>query len=495
MDTSTPRFARLNKQYEGILQGRTEISARNAPQFIEALCSQPVPTACIDKLISSKNGLKALQSAISVDLSANFCNTYASDFLQYVSSREIATVGGGDILRKLLRCVVDPPFILRAFITSLQARELTDRAELSLSWLLVQLMTLPGDLSSPFETLIDDSESLLDILLSSSQQDVRSNAEKIKLILDSRRLGVPVDAEFSPGGRHDNDKVDYREISILPTADEITSTKPPFLRRSDALKDPKSIETRMADYLDNHFRLLREDMIYELREETQSLLKKKTPNPRSTIIAGLQLRSVHHERPADNDKAKREHWAITLHALSGLSPLTSMPQGKRKSWLLDSKRFLKHRSMACIIIGNSLVALSTINRNEELIAQSPPVIMIHLEGQATVVKALLKLKAAENIKLVQINTALFAYEPVLKALQQMNTVPLSRELLYWTSTTTTSKSYIIPQDIIDRIRANRSKGLKEILQTASAIRLDDSQSSSLLLGLTETVSLIQGPPG
>jgi hypothetical protein len=49
--------------------------------------------------------------------------------------------------------------------------------------------------------------------------------------------------------------------------------------------------------------------------------------------------------------------------------------------------------------------------------------------------------------------------------------------------------------VITAIEANRSGNLQQLLQTPNPIQLDRSQASSILSGLTQRVSLIQGPPG
>ena len=49
------------------------------------------------------------------------------------------------------------------------------------------------------------------------------------------------DAEAKPGGRHDNDHADHREISIMPTADELLSKDRPFFRTADFIDDPKIV--------------------------------------------------------------------------------------------------------------------------------------------------------------------------------------------------------------------------------------------------------------
>eukprot|EP00961_Rhodomonas_salina_P003425 47639-Rhodomonas_salina.1 len=66
-----------------------------------------------------------------------------------------------------------------------------------------------------------------------------------------------------PGGRHSNDRHDFRDIAIVPTIDELLASDLPFLPAADSdflANDPQS------QYLDRHFRLLREDLTSSLRE-------------------------------------------------------------------------------------------------------------------------------------------------------------------------------------------------------------------------------------
>ena len=53
-----------------------------------------------------------------------------------------------------------------------------------------------------------------------------------------------------PGGRHDNDLADFRDITILLTADEILCRKPPFLR-TPSHHVLSASETLIKVYFDN----------------------------------------------------------------------------------------------------------------------------------------------------------------------------------------------------------------------------------------------------
>jgi hypothetical protein len=70
-------------------------------------------------------------------------------------------------------------------------------------------------------------------------------------------MTLPDVQAIAPGGRHDNDKADFRTIQIVPTIDEITCTQIPWL----PLRTDKE-----TSVLERHFRLLREDMLQPVRE-------------------------------------------------------------------------------------------------------------------------------------------------------------------------------------------------------------------------------------
>jgi len=102
-----------------------------------------------------------------------------------------------------------------------------------------------------------------------------AQGQKIKHIVSTLNSAGGEESESGPGGRHDNDFVDFREVAIHPTADEIISEEQPFLRTADAVEDPTYEGKKLAVHLDNQFRLLREDMLSEMREELSIVSGKK----------------------------------------------------------------------------------------------------------------------------------------------------------------------------------------------------------------------------
>lgn len=72
------RRARLRKNFDAIIDGKTLISPGIGPQFLEAIYTQPEPTITISKLAGSKAGMSALSAAMRYNLSPQFLNTHAS---------------------------------------------------------------------------------------------------------------------------------------------------------------------------------------------------------------------------------------------------------------------------------------------------------------------------------------------------------------------------------------------------------------------------------
>jgi hypothetical protein len=151
--------------------------------------------------------------------------------------------------------------------------------------------------------------------------------------------------------------------------------------------------------------------------------------------------------------------------------------------------------MACLLFDEEPVAFPTINRDEDLLSSNPPIVILQFQGEAGTIKTLHKVKTAKNIKLVQIDTALFSFAPVLKALQAMQKMPLAQELLFWKDDSVLEPPSHLPFSVVGPLQADPFIDLQGLVSIPKPISLDKSQAISLLSGLTQRVSLIQGPPG
>lgn len=494
MDRNTPsaRTARLMKTYTSILHGKVNMAPHLGPLFLEVMYTQQDPVACAGKLVASSSGLSALQTAIRYDLSPKFLNTHATAVLEFLQTPDLKPINNGQFLTDIIIKIVDPPMFWMAFRGAFMNGQLEESASASFGWLLLQLCSLPIDQATPYRQDVD-MPSILDLLANSSSPKIVMLGTKITEILT---IATPVtmapSGEVGPGGRHDNDFADFRMISILPTSGELSSTDTPFLRPSSVLEDPETESNRVAIHLDNQFRLLREDMLYEMREELDVALGGKNGHHKGVKIDGLSVESIDLGSPG-----KRTKWGLVCKCKEDLPQLKGLKETERKKYLDEKKNFFKHQSLACLLAGKEILAFPTINRDEARLAKNPPEIVLQFEITEGTRFALRRLKREHDIRLIQIDTAVFAYEPVLKGLQQAINLPLSSELLLWKKGDVLEEIPTANQATmaINALRKDAHTNLKPLLRTSTDIRLDVSQARSLLSGLTQKVSLIQGPPG
>jgi len=445
--------------------------------------------ASVHRLNNSKEGLNAIQTVMRMDISPTFMNGSATKVLTYFQPPELKDLGGGRYLQQIVTKIADPPIFWDEFVLAFKRGKLEEPATLCFAWLLLQLVSLPRDEAAPYCPVAQDT-TVIDSLAAFQNDDIRTIAHKIRHIVSAHTIGVPVNGDYGPGGRHDNDFEDFRKIVILPTADEITSKEQPFYRTSDELDDPATIDTRLGNYLDNQFRLLREDMVYDMREELEVVQGKKKGHRMGLVVQGLKLLGMSCGTPD-----RRVKWAIQLECTSDLWIFDGVKPKERKAVLQNHRRFAKHGSMTCILINDKVIGFGSIYRDEDLLSEQPPVFMVQLEGEASTVNVLTRLKTASNVKIVQIDTALFAYEPVLKAIQGIKDVPLAEELLLWTEDSHTRPLSFDEPDIVAALKLNPGCELQSYLGTSLSVKLDEQQAASLITGLTQKVSLIQGPPG
>ncbi len=307
-------------------------------------------------------------------------------------------------------------------------------------------------------------------LTSSMNDEICYIGRKIR---DVRTTSQPIDTvdmlSSAPGGRHDNDYADFRQISIMPTQLEIQCTSEAFLRPSSFLEDPATEPYRVAMHLDNQFRLLREEMISEMKEEFYVATGKKKGHHRGVKINGLSLIGIE-----CGPEGKRDKWGLVCECDEDLPQLEKCKGKKeRLAYLTDKSNFFKHQSLICLLAGKNIIGFATINRDEQRLIKNPPQIVLQFEDAQSIKRVLYNFKLQNELTLIQINTAVFAFEPVLNGLQQAKTLPLSSELLLWKQDDLTEVE-VQANIIVQALRLDPRMNLKPILNTPKDIKLDSS---------------------
>ena len=486
------KSSRLRKFLTAVIDGKRAVKNTNdAKLFLEAICDQEDRSGCVEKLVAAPQGLQALKMSLRSDVSAAFINESSVSLLRYIADDSVRQLCSGQLLRDILVAVLEPPTFWNALERCYDERTLSPSGIHAFACLLLELLSSPPAFV-PLN-IFDIAEKALGAggLLESSSTDTRSLAYKIQDAVRCKASGGVALGTTKPGGRHDNDFEDFRQIAIFPTTDEFSAKDQPFYLQSDAVFETEP-EKRAAVHLDNQFRLLREDMLGELRNDLRIAGGSKQGRRVS-----LRLKSLVFHGVDCGTEQRRKQASIALRCYQGLPKLPGMTQNQRKKYYADHRTFLKHMSLGCLLYSNEVVAFVTVDRNEDLLAEDPPIILLQVFGNLAFMKTLISLKAVnqQQFEFVQVDTPFFAYEPVLKCLQEKTSLPLSNELLGLVEPRQLARSPIAPEHVVAKIKQHEGRNLRGLLNLPKDITLDRSQTESLVAGLSQNVSLIQGPPG
>ncbi|KIJ06878.1 hypothetical protein PAXINDRAFT_103194 [Paxillus involutus ATCC 200175] len=215
------RAKQLDKRFHDVLCGKLALE-RTKRHFLEGLCAQTDPVACVNDIVQSARGLESVQDAMRSDLNAKFINSLGSTVIKYL----LRANGVEEILDTVLLKILDPPLFWNKFCEEFEKGNLDDEAQHVFAQLLVHLLKMENKDTTRYRDLAK-KPSILGKLLGSDQPDIRAAGSLIKEILSTTSLAV-ISGPAGPGGRHDNDLINFREISIIPTADEAQCTKAAF---------------------------------------------------------------------------------------------------------------------------------------------------------------------------------------------------------------------------------------------------------------------------
>lgn len=491
---SSARADRLTRFFRAVLNGNRAIRSTNdAKLFFEAVRAQPLPRSSAEALVASPHGLEALQVAVRVDLSPTFIQTQTLPFINYFVDDELKLLADGQILQQVLVAIAQPPTLWSVIVGIAVSSTLNEQGLRTTSWLCYELISLPR--SADVNVLTDvvavaQNRRFLD----SSCPDTRRLGYKIDHILQlhnspSRSSGHA----YGPGGRHDNDFEDFRQISIYPTTDEFLSVERPFYLQAKEVFET-DLSRRSATYLDNMFRLTREDFLGELRSDWQNAQALRRGQKTALTLGCLRPVSLD-----VGDETRRKKCSLAVSCSRGLERMLKIRPGKRRAWLNDNKNFLRHRAFGALYQGREIFGFAFIHRDIDALLLPTPVIILQFTDGTALEKSLVALKMSEGIMFTVVNTPVFAYEPILNRLKNMVELPLQAQLLDPAGI----KDNVAPEIDLEpflKLRAGGNDKATIAIQlphrsSRKSFRLDQTQVQSLINALTCKTSVIQGPPG
>ncbi|KAG0248234.1 hypothetical protein BG011_000303, partial [Mortierella polycephala] len=353
------------------------------------------------------------------------------------------------------------------------------------------------------------------------------------------------------GPRHDNDFAEISQISILPTQEETTCIRPPFLPSNDVPNAPHFLEPGWPRQLDIHFRLYREDMMDALRKGIMaffSALEKTERGHEERLLNRKELR-----KHMDDNVSLNVYGNVTFHGMNctqkqGGSIKISFAQPPQILGVKKDKRRLfwersKKRLMQGSLVGvTSRVGTDPTNTDDSI---GPNFRMIFGVVTSRDIDEMTKDEDVAHIQisltdpnlyLMMLNTATLdgqhdkwflvestgaffeSYRPVLNALKTVDpaTLPFGK---YFAPTAHEKNEILNYGNKIDPPLYARTPGfsfdLSVILkdypfrldvskegsaaQAVNVVRsmstLDDTQATALVETLCREVALISGPPG
>ncbi|KAL4912229.1 P-loop containing nucleoside triphosphate hydrolase protein [Aspergillus aurantiobrunneus] len=483
------RTERLAKFFSLVLSGKRPVTTvENFKLFLEAIQEQNDHAACVEHIIASPAARNAIHVGIRFNIKPDFLNGHATPLIHYLSDPSVRRLCNGTILQEILELIVEPPTVWNAFIQTFREGKLTEPAIQAFAWLLIELLTHP---TTSQINVVNDAKEVdhNGSLLRATSPETRSYGHKLHQILQLKTTNTVIqDSDYIPGGRHDNDHADFRQIAIYPTYDEFRSTEKPFYRRTEEILQ-LPVEARIAGHLDNQFRLLREDMLSEIRDELRVHRGKKGKRRTDSLLQQLSLVNLFN----GTDK-RRYPCGLVISCQKGLETLTNLDTEERKTFLKTSRSYLRNHSFGCLLRGQEIISFATVDRQIDYLLDDPPSIVLRVIGDEALRKALSYFKLNDDIQFLLVDAPVFAYEPILRRLQEKVEIPLSEELLEYESGSAVVHANIVPPTLVSALDED-DPPLQNILKTPTSISLDPSQMESLVCGLTQRVSLIQGPPG
>jgi AAA domain len=500
-DVRRRMYTKLLKDKDAIMN-----NDRDAKRFMEGMATFDEKADLLLSLTDPTTfGLKRIRDILSFVGSIHNVQDLVIPLLQHIMHAECARPLNLEMRNKILAAIVGVPGFLHALEAFEVAKHLSVvHVTLLCSFLIASTRALLEARISPSIIAIakaikdrgdiQESKILCAIILVDEPAQIKKTFASTGT-KNNKDVAIWVTDAVPPGGRHDNDHVNYRNIQVVPTAEELRSQLKPYLPLANGgnaiFQDP------CTKLLDSNFRLLREDAVHTMR---QNILNQERAWPNARIV-GLHC-----------GRAKGKGSDSVFFLVQCDCP-------KSINW--ERSRLLLEGSVIVFCTDGAPVRLGTIVYREcgpeWMDCKSGPRFGVLFESEDDFVlhnqwknKSLGELKQGganqQNVEavlrqmttydLIEASKSFFSYRPILKTLQKMDRVPLLDEL-----TTPNRAVYPAPLGYLPKrmnypgttVQCNLESWNSEFL--CSKTTLDPSQADALHHAFTSRIALIQGPPG
>lgn len=479
-DTGDPPVSntRLERLLSAALSGIINVdSPARAKDFLSCLGHLADHSAVLDRLVSDR-GLSCVRTALSLDVSLSGITQIAVPFLVTLQDPALAVSGKASALSTLVNCIHQTSTLFDRLIQHFKAGELNGVGQKAVVWLTLNLC------AHDFGQFRDLAQKIQLLTVKSFYVPVRRLGERLKGLLDLPEDQHPGNHSV-PGWRHDNDFMDFQQISLMPTPEEISDTRQPYLLTFEEAFDAigKSLHQGERMYFEHLFRLSRADMLYDFKEALK---------PEKITFTATNLSLVD---PVWKVKKYRMKTNLRFSASEPLPQLAHLEtEQERSRHLQEVQQIFKQGFPVAIYSGESIIAFGIAKRRVEELCLDEPVFTLDVEPEA--LKQVM-LAHSKSFELRQLRTPVFAYRNALLRLQNMQELPLADEILFWKAGTEPALIELPEslEEMVWQIKEDREVDIGAHLHLASPINLDRAQLRALHIGLTRKLAIIQGPPG
>lgn len=378
---------------------------------------------------------------------------------------------------------------------------------------------------------IQGSKKLCALLIVDRRQNSTELGEKnlTEQNRDNRQIACWVSDMKYPGGRHDNDFENFRDIQLVPTPQEMSSDESPWLPLRSG--ENSFIQDEEIKLLDANFRLLREDYVATMKTNITERKKvwhnariidvscyhdKKTSGKghmaQLSFKVQFDLQQVN-KKPINWDRYSALPYGGVVafchkdeDRVVKMATITVRRHDVKGEWLDAKSPIIGVCFHANDDFLSSLQEFASnvpiVSRMKEIEERLPSIKLSQRPNDIAATKELMDEYNLLNDKLasydlIEASSSFFSYESALLALKDFNSVPLSRELVHCHMSegrpSYLPRKVMMPQKIFDNFECDLDDWSNDKLVEATS--LDDSQADALRRALTSRVALIQGPPG
>lgn len=356
----------------------------------------------------------------------------------------------------------------------------------------------------------------------------------------SRRVGTPAAFQLArdmpgelsdQGPRHDNDFVHIRDISILPTLQEIKSDRSEYI----PVADPRGWHfDGVLGLVDRHFRLLREDTIGQIREAAKIELERILASNLEAYNGGLKRQSarthVYHDVDIMTAEFDEYHGAQVVMRFPQIQAKKTETIASRKEWWSGSRR-LGPDALVCLLSSEGSATFfvvspqgqkpTRVQTEYDLFSGSDHAYVVvkpldHFVLQSLLSQMLASTSSVQRSLVEFPGILLPAFEPTLKAMQRMSEsldIPFPH-ILAPASTVETSEREIEVAPPIYATKPGFRFDLSSITHDNTPLSfipgqdivraayrlverstLDFGQAVAVISCLSRSFAVVQGPPG